>query len=392
MKACIGVIFGGVTVEHEVSVISALQVIHAIDRERYSVLPIYIGKDGTWYTGDSLTEIAEFKNIDVLLPKCFPIFLGRRGYISRFPLRYFRRNSFGKIDVAFPVVHGSRGEDGILQGYLEMMGVPYVGSDVLASAIGMDKVAMKAAFSHVNLPILKYVWLYAREWLQQESSVIDRIEKAFPYPVIVKPTNLGSSIGVTSATTQSELSAAVEIALAYSNRVIIEPMVQNLREINCSVLGDYESLEASVCEEPIRASGLLTFDDKYAAGSSAKGMQGAKRRIPADISATLASTIQDLAKRAFTAVQASGVARIDFLLDEATNQVYVNEINTIPGSIAFYLWEHSGLSFTNLIEKLIRLALKRDRETNQLTSTHPTNILSMGGKGGSKVRERSGRG
>ena len=392
MKACVGVIFGGISVEHEVSIISASQVMHAIDRERYSVLPIYIGKDGTWYTGNSLTEIAEFKNIDALLSKCSPIFLGRHGYISRFPLRYFSRNSIGKIDVAFPVVHGSRGEDGTLQGYLEMMGVPYVGSDVLASAIGMDKVAMKAAFSHANLPILTYVWLHAREWLQYESSVIDRIERALPYPVIVKPTNLGSSIGVTSATAQSELSAAVEIALAYSNRVIIEPMVQNLREINCSVLGDYESLEASVCEEPIRASGLLTFDDKYAAGSSAKGMQGAKRRIPADISATLASTIQDLAKRAFSAVQASGVARIDFLLDEATNRVYVNEINTIPGSIAFYLWEHSGLSFTNLIDKLIRLALKRDRETNQLTSTHPTNLLSMASKGGSKTQERSGRG
>ena len=177
----------------------------------------------------------------------------------------------------------------------------------------------------------------------------------------------------------------METAFAYTNRIIVEPMVQNLREINCSLLGDYEDVTASVCEEPLRGARVLTFDDKYTQGKTGTGMGGAKRRIPADIGDDLTRQVQDLARRAFLAIQASGVARVDFLHDEVSGELYVNEINTIPGSLAFYLWEHSGVSFTELTERLIRLALKRQREAAEVNSTIATNILAMAGKGASKA-------
>jgi D-alanine-D-alanine ligase len=280
-------------------------------------------------------------------------------------------------------MHGTYGEDGTLQGMLEIMNIPYIGCDVLSSAVGMDKVLQKMVFQTAGLPIVNYTSFYSRAWMKERTDIIEGIEQDFSYPVIVKPTALGSSIGVAQVKKRDELEEAIDTVRAISQRILIEEAVTNLQEINCSVLGDYEHVEASVCEEPISSVHLLSFQDKYISGNSTKGMSGAKRKLPADIPQDMATSIQDMAKQAFLILQCHGVVRVDFLIDTQSNKIFVNEVNTIPGSLAFYLWEASGKSFTKLTSELIELALKRHREKNSLIFSYESNILAgyQGAKG-----------
>ena len=392
MKINVGVFFGGRSVEHEVSVISALQAIASINKEKYDVIPVYIAKSGVWYTGDALLDIENFKDINKLLLEVKKLMIendGNKKIMVKYPLSRFGNNILGSLDVAFPIIHGTNGEDGTLQGYFESIDLPYVGCDVLSSALGMDKVFAKKLLKDDGIPVVDCVWFYSTDWLKDKENLIAKIEAEIKYPLIVKPANTGSSVGVKKVDNRLELEDAVDLARSFSNKIMAEVMVVNLREINCAVLGDYEHAEASVCEEPISGKDILTYQDKYmsngAKESGSKGMSGASRQIPALLSEEMTKEIQKLALDSFRTLGCAGVSRIDFLVDKDTDKVYVNELNTIPGSLAFYLWEASGKKYSQLTEDLIKLALKKDREKQALMFTFDSNILAMqGGVKGSK--------
>ena len=381
----VAVIFGGKSVEHEISIISALQTIKAIDKTKYDVLPIYISKKGEWYTGKKLFAMENFKNIDALLIDAKKVYLNFDADECNL---YYAKNSLlrkklcAKLDIVFPVLHGTHGEDGSLQGFMELLNIPYVGCDVLSSAITMDKLLTKQILKACDIPHLDYVTFTLAEWINAKEELCAAIKNKFPYPLIVKPNNLGSSIGVTSVTSDDELDDAIDLALSMSSRVLIEPKVQNLKEVNCAVLGDADSVEVSVCEEPVKNDDILSYQDKYMNNGKHKnatennaGMANAKRKIPADITLEIQQKIQELAKKAFLNLHCFGVVRIDFLIDQSTNNIYLCELNTIPGSLSFYLWEPSNISFTSLTNKLIEIAIKRYRAKNNLILSYGTNVL-----------------
>jgi D-alanine-D-alanine ligase len=385
MKTKIGVLFGGMSVEHEVAVISGLQALHALDANLYEAVPIYITKKGEWYTGPELTSVDAFKDMAALSKRAKKVVLytdenGRHLLIDPLP-GLFKAKIIDEIHVAFPVTHGTYGEDGALQGLLEMNKVPYAGCDVLSSAVGMDKVSAKTILKGAGLAQTQYLWFYSKAWSDDREACIKRVEEELGYPVIVKPANLGSSVGVERALDSDELEDAIDLVVNFSHKVLIEKMVDNLKEVNCSVVGDYENVEASVVEEVAKTDEILSYQDKYM-NQASKGMSGSARIIPANISKETTTLVQDLAKKTFLELGCSGVSRIDFLIDSVTNEVFINEINTIPGSLSFYLWEPSGKTFTQLTTQLIQLALKRARERSNLTFSIDTNLLSMHSKGG----------
>lgn len=391
MKTNIGVFFGGRSTEHEISVISANQAICAIDRAKYDVTPIYMTKQGRWYTGDALLALANYRNIPALLAKCAEVYM--RPVYGDYNVYKVKRPMFGSdiaasLDVVIPVLHGSNVEDGKFEGVLETIGIPYAGCDTLASANGMDKITMKMILRSEGIPVVDYVWFTDRQWAEKSFEIIDRVTKQLGYPVIVKPANLGSSIGIGAAHNEDELKARVGDAERYSSRVIVEHMVQDLQEINCSVLGDADDYQTSVLEEPVKiGTDFLTYDQKYlGGGKGSKGMQSAKKRIPAELPASETERIQYLAGETFRVLGCHGVSRVDMIVDRGSRDIYVNEINTIPGSLSFYLWEASGISFDVLMERLVRLALKRKRDEDSKTLTYDQNIFSMGKgmKGGIK--------
>lgn len=381
MKLNIAVIFGGKSVEHEISVLSAQQCISALDKNKYQVIPIYISKHGQWYTGEKLLCLDNYRDLEQLLLQCQKILINQNagsGKIYKESAGIFGKKLIATIDIAFPVIHGTHGEDGSLQGLLETMNIPYAGCDVLASAITMDKITAKAMLKNIGILVLDEIWFYAHEWIDAKNAIINKIKARFNYPVIAKPSNLGSSIGVSVVNNDSELEDAVDLIISMSQRVLIEPKVVNLKEVNCAILGDCEAVEISVCEEPVRADTILSYQDKYFSGTKNKisaGMSSAKRKIPAEISDEVSAKIKTIAKQAFIALNCSGVVRIDFLIDQAANKIYLCELNTIPGSLAFYLWGPAGINFTALTECLINLALKRHRENNNLTVSYGVNIL-----------------
>lgn len=286
------------------------------------------------------------------------------------------------IDLAVPVLHGTNMEDGKFEGLLETIGIPYAGCNTLASANGMDKITMKMILRADNIPVVDYVWLTDRQWLNNRDKFIAKIEKELGYPVIVKPADLGSSIGIGAAHNADELITRLDNAAKFSQRLVVEHMVTNMREINCSVLGDADEFETSVLEEPIKADEILSYTDKYMAG----GMHAAQKRIPAELPQDLTDECRRLAGETFRVLSCHGVSRVDLLIDADTNKVYVNEINTIPGSLSYYLWEAAGLSFEDLMDRLVKLALKRQRDVAKKTLTFNQNIFAMGGgvKGGVK--------
>lgn len=383
MKTTIGVFFGGRSTEHEISVISANQAINAIDKDKFDVVPVYITKQGKWYTGDALLEISNYRNTTSLLEKCQevymkPIYGDYNLYKAKKPM--FGSDVFAKFDVVIPVLHGSNGEDGIFEGVLETIGIPYAGCSTLASANGMDKITMKMILQASGIPVVDYLWFTDRQWFEKRDELIGDIEKKLGYPVIVKPANLGSSVGIGRAHDRDDLIDKINTAEQYSSRIIVEHMVDNLQEINCSVLGDCDDYQTSVLEEPIKSGEILSYTDKYMGGSKGKtGMQSAQKRIPADLPESETARIKDLAGKTFAVLSCHGVSRVDMIIDRDNRNIYVNEINTIPGSLSFYLWEASGIKFDKLMERLVSLALKRKRDESTKTVSYDQNIFSMGG-------------
>lgn len=390
MKTNIGVFFGGRSTEHEISVISASQAMHAIDRVKYDVTPIYITKEGKWYTGPALFEVKNYRHIPELLEKCEEVYM--RPIYDDYNLYKKKKTVFGsdvltKLDVVIPVLHGSNGEDGIFEGVLETIGIPYAGCNTISSANGMDKITMKMILQANDVPVVDYVWFTDKQWFSHKDALIGKIEAKIGYPVIVKPANLGSSVGIGRADDREDLIAKVEDAEKYSTRIIVEDLVENLQEINCSVLGDCDEYQMSVLEEPIKSGEILSYEDKYMGGTKgAKGMQASQKRIPAELPADETARIKYLAGETFRVLSCHGVSRVDVIVDAKTRDIYVNEINTIPGSLSFYLWEATGVPFDKLMDKLVSLALKRKREQKLKTVSYDQNIFSLGTgvKGGIK--------
>ena len=379
MKIKVGVIFGGETVEHEVSIISAVQAMNHMDNEKYEIIPIYIAKDRTWYTGAMLKEIDIYKNFDDLKRYAKKVTLCKRdgGFYLVNTKGLFRRD-VAELDIAFPIVHGNNAEDGTIQGYLNMIGIPFVGSGILGSALGQDKVVMKQIFKDANLPVVPYTWFFDSDYLDDDKKIKKNI-KELGYPVIVKPASLGSSVGITVVKKESEIDEAITEAIKYDTKIVVEKMVPNMVEVNCSVLGNYEHQQTSELEEVMSVEEFLTYRDKYlgnAKGGKSKGMASTNRVIPARIKASTKKEIEEISKEAFRVLNLSGVCRIDYLIDKKENKVYINEPNTIPGSLSFYLWEPTGKKYTELLDDMITLAIKDYKNRSKKTYSFESNILS----------------
>ena len=391
-KHNVALIFGGCTPEHEVSIVTAHQVCLTL-QENYHVIPIYVTKNGEWLTGDALRDLSTFTDGTLPHPSDFDKVTVEFHPEPKFVVsskhwlgQKVRKRTVLPIDVVFPSIHGMHGEDGTLQGLLELMNLPYVGAGVVGSAVGMDKIMMKAILNENKLPILPYLWWDHHEWEIGRDEIIEDVETTLSYPIFVKPAMGGSSIGVSHANNATEFVSAVEVAGDYSRRILVEKAVENPVEINCAVMGTDEPT-VSVCEQPVTDANLLSFDDKYIHQEEASsGMAGADRKIPAPISEELTLNIQRLAISTFQVLDCAGVARIDFLVD-ANQSVYVNEINTIPGSYSYYLWAHQDVEFPQLVSELIDLAFTMHGRKNALTYTYTTNLLSQAGASLAKLKK-----
>ena len=408
MKIKVGVFFGGNSVEHEISVITMNQAISSLDPEKYEIVPIYIAKNGVMYTGDDLLDLYSFKDMEVLLKRCYKVAVVNDGNgvkVVRTPAPWIGKRVLNTIDVAFPIVHGTNCEDGTIAGFVTLLGLPFVGPDIVASSIGMDKILQKKILRQSGIPVVDFVAFYSVEYIKDEESVLNKVEKELAYPVIVKPGNLGSSVGIKKAKNKVELEEAIEFAMEFADRIIVEKAVEDLKEINCSVIGNLTETEASICEEPFFSDEILSYTDKYIGDGKSKGgtigggktgspklggqkgetPQFANKKIPADISKEKTEEIQKLSQEVFKVLGCSGVSRIDFLIDQKTDKVYVNEINTIPGALSYYLWEATGKSFEKELDEIIEIAIKRHRDKEKLTFSYDQNILAMqGGVKGAK--------
>jgi D-alanine-D-alanine ligase len=384
----IAVIFGGRSVEHDVSIVTAQQIMKAIDPTRYDVVPVYIARDGKWFTGSALHEIANFKDDAILNHKDItPVILSpdvRHHGLLVDPLArgFFRRSRVIRVDVLFPAIHGTHGEDGTLQGLFELADIPYVGFGTLGSALTNDKIMTKQMLRQAGLPVLNDVWFTRSQWQRTPDTVLARIHETFELPIFVKPATLGSSIGVSRVSDPNLLRPSIEIAVNLDRRVIVEPAVADPIEVNCSVIGFDSEIKTSVLEQPLTYTDFLTYEDKYLAGS--KGMKSADRVIPAPLNEALTHEIQRLAAEAFKAVDGRGIVRVDFLIERANRRVFINELNTMPGSLAFYLWRPSGLSEADLIDRLIHYAREAHAEKRRSITDYRTSLLSVAAARGIK--------
>ncbi len=378
MKIRVGIFFGGSSVEHEVSVISALQAIEYINKEKYEIVPIYISKEKDLYTGNYLLDIENYQDLDKLKQNSEHVVIEKNKDEYNLVKVGWLRKVVAKIDVAFPIVHGQNVEDGSLAGFFETLGIPYVGSNVLASSLGQDKIVMKQVFASSNIPIVPYLWFFDYEYLNDKESILKRIEK-LGYPVVVKPASLGSSVGINFVKDKKEIEKAIEDAINYDKKIIIEKGVDNLIEVNCSVLGNSTTQSTSLIEQVISSNNILTYKDKYIGNGKTKGktkgMVNTSRIIPAPLSKELTKTIEEISKEVFKCLNLSGVCRIDYLINSKTNEVFVNEPNTIPGSLSFYLWEPMGKTYTELLDELITIGIKEYKNKHKKTTCFDVNIL-----------------
>jgi len=401
MKIKLALIFGGKSAEHDISIISAIQAKNNLNTEKYQVFPIYVTKKNELFYGERTGDIKAYRNIDSLIKESCPVSLVRRGdrvYLTKNKPSLFGKSDISEIDVILPVVHGTNTEDGTLQGFCQMLDLPYVGCDVLSSALGMDKYLTKVVLKAAGIPVLDCVRASISDYNADPKAVADRVEREIGYPIIVKPINCGSSIGISKAKDRESLEEALALAFNYSENIIAERAIRKLREINCSVLGDSDSARASECEEPVGSDEILSFNDKYTsgakggksggAGAKSSGMASLKRKIPAPISDEMREYIRDMAVRSFKALGCSGVSRIDFLLDAETGDIFFNEINTIPGSLSFYLWEPLGVKYTELLDEMINIALRTHRRRASLTFTFESSVLSGAELTGAKGTKR----
>jgi len=400
-KKQVGVIFGSRSCEREVAIISAIQMMRHIDREKYDVIPVYIDQQGIWYTGDPLFSIDSYRAFSPTMPGIRKVWLdlttGSGALLSKEEsaglIKKEKTVIAARIDVFLVVMHGLNGEDGTLQGMLELAGIPYSSTGVAGSAIGMDKIMMKQFFQGGGLPVLPGFGITKRMYQKNPQDIVKQIQHSFGFPVYVKPANLGSSIGVSRADDEESLQDSITLALEYDRRLLIEKGLEKPIELNCSVLGYDDEAEASPIEMPISSDDFLDFHEKYLASGGSKGMASLHRVLPAPIENELKDRIQELSKTIFHMLDCKGVVRIDYMFDKTSGELYITEINTIPGSLSFYLWENAGMSYSKLIDHLIQIAEKAYADKNNATYAYTSDILknfSSGAKGAKGAKGSKG--
>ena len=385
----VGVIFGGESVEHEVSIITAVQAMSYLDNKKYKVVPIYIGKNRKWYTGDCLKDMSSYKSLEDIPSMTKEVTLTTKG--DEFILQ--KKNGLFKgtlttIDIALPIVHGKGVEDGSLAGYLETIGIPFAGPNTLSASLGQDKVVQKEVLKSNGVNVTDYVWFFDHEYKLDEEGIINKIEK-LKYPVIVKPARLGSSVGIEVAHDKKELISAISEAIKYDDKIIVEKVIPNLLEVDCAVVGNTEDMETSLIGEMFTSNDFLTFEDKYTKGGGKKGAKGngkmsnANFKIPAKLNKSIEEEIYSQAKLAFRALNLSGVTRFDFLVNKDTKEVYVNEPNTIPGCLAFFFFTPKGKTYTKLLDEMITYSIKDYKKKMKKVTSFDSNVLSTydGSKG-----------
>ena len=400
MKKNVCVLFGSRSCEREVSIISALQLMRHADREKYNVIPVYIDESGCWYTGDALKEISAFMPFRPGMEGITKVRLdttsgsGALTCVSSETglFRKTREKIIARADVFITVFHGLNGEDGTVQGLLELANIPYTSPGVAASAIGMDKILMKQFFRGGGLPVLPGEAYSRRMYEKDRENIIRDIGEKLGFPVFVKPANLGSSIGVSRADDISSLEESLELAFEYDRRVLVEKGLDHPLELNCSVMGYDDEVEASSIEMPV-SLGFLDFNEKYLSSGGSKGMASLRRVLPAPIDDALRDRIQEMSKRIFKMMDCKGVVRIDYMYDAASDDIYITEINTIPGSLAFYLWEHDGIPYSSLIDRMIDIAERAHNDRNSANYAFTSNILESAGAGlkGAKGSKTAGK-
>ena len=372
MKLKVGFIYGGISTEHEISIISALQAINNMNIDKYDVVPIYLSKNGVFYTGKYLLNIDNYKDLSLIPKKCKEVSIIKKNYDFALLSVNFPHKILTNIDIFFPVVHGYNVEDGSIAGFLETIGAPYAESDLYASLIGQDKVIQKMVFKENEINVVPYTYFYENEYLDNEEEIISKINE-LSFPVIVKPARLGSSVGISIAVDEVSLKEAINEALKYDEKIIIEKVIENLKELNCSVLGDKDLYKPSLIEEVSAKENILSYEDKYISGSKSKGMASASRKVPADISKKLTKEIENMSVRACKALNTSGIVRIDYLYDTKNEKVYLNEINIIPGSLSFYLWKDT--KYKDLLASIIELGIKKYKNKSKKQTSFETNVL-----------------
>lgn len=383
----VAVLFGGRSVEHDVSIVTGHQVMDAFPKDRYDVVPVYISRDGKWYTGDPLRKLDNFKNDNItsqdgVVSCVLSSDVRHHGLILNPMAGRFSKSEIKRLDVVFPAIHGTHGEDGTIQGLLELADIPYVGCATLASALMNDKILTKMVMRQVDVPVLDDIHFSRSEWLDDSDAIIAKITSTFEYPVFIKPATLGSSIGVGRADSEILLRSSIDIAANFDRRILIEPAVTEGIEINCSVMGMGSQFEASTLEQPVSWDDFLSYEDKYLRGG--EGMKSAERLIPAPISDELTQRIKDISIRAFKAVDGQGITRIDYLVKPESNEVYLNEMNTMPGSVAFYLWKEDGYSATDVVLKLVKLAQEANATKRRNMYDYKTNLVDLVSQRGTK--------
>ena len=404
MKTQLGVIFGSRSCEREVAIISAVQLMNHVDTEKYDVIPVYISEQGVWYTGEALRRIETFQHFSPDMKGVEQVQLdvtaGSGALLATRP----GKGLFGhptqvvaaRLEVCVVVMHGLNGEDGTLQGMLELANLPYTSTGVAGSAIGMDKIMMKQFFRGAGLPVLPGTWCTRSRFEREREQVLDDVEQQLGYPVFVKPANLGSSIGVSRADDREGLLDSLELAFDYDRRVLVEKGLDHPIELNCSVLGYDDEVEASPIEMPTSAltQDFLDFRKKYLEGGSSKGMASLNRVLPAPIPEEMRDAIQHMSCDIFRMLDCKGVVRIDFMYDRASDQTYITEINTIPGSLAFYLWENKGVKYAELIDRMVACARRAHEDKNlrnyAFTSDILKNVQLGGGKGAKGAKGAKG--
>ncbi len=395
-KIQLGVLFGSRSCEREVAIISAVQLMNHVNSEKYDVIPVYISEQGVWYTGAPLRDIKNYspfnpdrKGIEQV---ALDITAGSGALIANRPAKglfgHATQEVVARLEVCVIVMHGLNGEDGTLQGMLELANLPYTSTGVAGSAIGMDKIMMKQFFRGAGtLPCLPDCWFTRSMFTENPEAVLDRVEQELGYPVFVKPANLGSSIGVSRADDRDGLLDSLELAFDYDRRVLVEKGLDKPIELNCSVLGYDHDVTASPIEMPLSGEQFLDFKEKYLANGGSKGMASLHRVLPAPIEDSLRDHIQQLSCDIFRMLDCKGVVRIDYMFDKATEQVYITEINTIPGSLSFYLWENAGMKYQELIDRMVEAAQRAHEDRNLRNYAFTSDILksvSLGGAKGAK--------
>lgn len=374
----VGLVYGGNSVEHEISIITAMQIYEEL-KNSYDLINIYVAKDNVFYIGSALNDIDNYKDLEDIKSKCTRVVFEKEGS----DVYLVEKKMFGKkhkIDLAFLALHGASGEDGRIQGFFDMLGLVYTGPSHFGSSVGQDKITTKDVLKANSIPVLDYVAVYDNEELEPIKNRINDLG----YPVILKPATLGSSVGINIVTCEDELEDMLNESFQYDTKLIVEHKISDFMEVNCSVLGSYREADASVLEE-VTFDDFFSFDQKYmSGGKTSKGMASAPRRIPANVSVEIEKQAKEVSLKAFKCLNLSGVVRFDLMV--YNDCVYINEVNTIPGSLSYYLWEHAGVSRKDLYERLIKLAIEKKRILSSKISSYETNVLSSGSfrKGGKK--------